>query len=421
MDEISKILFKIKTLNYQVELYYLRGELHLHYEILKEENQKIADDARKCCLIKHPGLPVRITIETTSKCNLRCRICQIKRPITGKDFPFREFKKISKEIFPILKVLHPTTIGEPFLSPYFNEMIDLLSKYSVKLDLTTNAMLLSLENIKKFLPILDDIKISIDGTNSEALEEIRIGADWRKLLKNIENLVKLRNSMDFSLKHPTITFQMTIMKSNYSQLCKMIDLAAYLGIDRVKAYHLFAFSKELNKESVMNLKEEYNKIYKNAIKRANKHKIKAFLAAPFELNNSKMFNKNIKKVPCPLLWHKFWIDINGDVLACNHPIRNIVGNVFQNSLKDIWNTPKFQELRNQENSICHNCGYRVQVSYNQPIPYDDAFLTHTGEILAAYQNKQLIKEKTFGSDWLFLWTRRTAQLPLPKDYNYFAL
>ena len=51
--------------------------------ILKEENQKIADDARKCCLIKHPGLPVRITIETTSKCNLRCRICQIKRPTTG--------------------------------------------------------------------------------------------------------------------------------------------------------------------------------------------------------------------------------------------------------------------------------------------------------------------------------------------------
>lgn len=394
-----------RTDYFQIGLYNLRGEVYMQNEmIFKRENQEIADEARKSCLIEHPGLPVWITIETTNNCNLKCRICQIKRPKLGKNFSFKLFTKISKEVFPSLKILHPTTIGEPLLSPYFNEMINLLSKYRVKLDLTTNAMLLSSEKIKKILPILDDIKISIDGANSKTLERIRIGADWRKLLKNIEKLVKLRNSMKFTSKSPTITFQMTIMKSNYKELEKMIDLAANLGIDRIKAYHLFAFSEEMNNESVMNLKEEYNKIYENAKKRAKIHNIEAFLAAPFELNNSKIFikNKNINKVPCPLLWHAFWIDINGDILPCANPTRIIMGNIHNQTIKEIWNGEPYKKLREgfkhkKIPKMCEGCGYQFEITPKTNIPYDE---------------RNFLYPYTFKPDYTYIlrWSGRTAQL-----------
>ena len=40
----------------------------------------------------------------------------------------------------------------------------------------------------------------------------------------------------------------------------MVDLAHQLGADRVKAYHMFSFSEEMNEESLMPILEEYTPI-----------------------------------------------------------------------------------------------------------------------------------------------------------------
>ena len=44
---------------------------------------------------------------------------------------------------------------------------------------------------------------------------------------------------------------MTLMKSNYRELPALVRLGAELGVHRIKAYHLFSFSAELDAESLM--------------------------------------------------------------------------------------------------------------------------------------------------------------------------
>ena len=284
----------------------------VNFQELKEKNIAIADNARENHLIQHPGLPVRITVETTNQCNFRCKMCQTHRPIIPSQFEWEDFKPIIDEIFPTLSIFHPTTIGEPFCYSYFDEMIAALNRFNIKLDLTSNGSLLTPQRSAQILPLLEDIKISIDAAEPKLLEQIQLGVNWNILMKNLKNFTDQRKKMYPTRKTgdcPTLTLQMTIMKSNLNQLPKMVDLCGKVQADRFKAYHLFAFSESMNSESCMDIPEQYNDIFQKAFSLAKKKQIPAFLAEPFQTSDVINVNSSnsINSQPCPLLWHESWI------------------------------------------------------------------------------------------------------------------
>jgi len=347
---------------------------------LKKINREMAEGAFKQILSDASFLPVRITIETTNACNLRCPMCQIHRPVIPVHFSIERIYSIAEEIFPTLRVLHPTTLGEPLCYPEFSSLIDLLRQYNVKLDLTTNGTLFTADWSALLLPLLEDVKFSVDAADPNLLQRIRPGVDWDTLFANIRDFLSLRKRM-FPQRHtgasPTCSFQMTLMKQNYLELPAMVTLASELGIDAVRAYHLLSFSDAMNHQSLIELQDEYNAIVTRTIELAQQTNIIVKLANPF-INTLNMENKawRVGKVrPCPLLWRESWIDLNGDVLPCANPSRPVMGNVFRQSFQDIWNGPGYRKLRQSFTTgeflpMCRGCGYCRSIPRDLPVPYD---------------------------------------------------
>jgi radical SAM protein with 4Fe4S-binding SPASM domain len=314
--------------------------------------------------------PVKLTIQTTEKCNLRCIMCRYKRPINGlMEMPYELYKKVASEVLPYLIEIHPTNIGEPLCTSWFPRLCQDLKEFGVLLDLTTNGTLLDRKILLTLLPILSDIKISIDGADKDTFENIRRGAKFKRVLANIEQAVELREELELS-NEPTITIQMTLMRSNFQQLPKMVELAQSLGIDRVKAYHIFSFEASMDREVIID--EEYNEIRKKTIACGKQNRIDLEIA---ESASGSSLEVLIGRA-CPLLWAESFIDVNGDVYPCHSHGGDRAGTIISNRFLDIWNSGFYTNLRNCVKNgnpawHCSGCGMNYErKDENQAVPYD---------------------------------------------------
>jgi radical SAM protein with 4Fe4S-binding SPASM domain len=83
----------------------------------------------------------RVYIEITNICNLQCSFC----PVVERDkqiMPTGLFEKVIKEIAPLTEQVCLHLMGEPLAHPEFPKIIELCEKENVKINLTTNGILL---------------------------------------------------------------------------------------------------------------------------------------------------------------------------------------------------------------------------------------------------------------------------------------
>ena len=94
----------------------------------------------------------KIYIEITNVCNLKCSFCPVStRP---KEFmSVDNFEKIIKKIHKYTKLVCLHVKGEPLLHPNLDKFLDVLEKYNMKANITTNGTL-----IKEKLEVLKNSK-----------------------------------------------------------------------------------------------------------------------------------------------------------------------------------------------------------------------------------------------------------------------
>ena len=124
---------------------------------------------------------IKVGLELTSKCNLRCGMCPLpvlRRPYEDMVWPMVE--KAEREIHGAglkLKWLHE--MGEPLLYARIDDAIRLFPEAS----LSTNGLVLTEEIGAKLLASpLKRIRICVDSVNPEVYPQLRTGGDFDKLL-----------------------------------------------------------------------------------------------------------------------------------------------------------------------------------------------------------------------------------------------
>jgi MoaA/NifB/PqqE/SkfB family radical SAM enzyme len=124
---------------------------------------------------------IKVGLELTSKCNLRCGMCPLpvlRRPY--EDMPWPLVEKAEREIHGAglrLKWLHE--MGEPLLYPRIDDAIRLFPEAS----LSTNGLVLTPEIGAKLLASpLKRIRICVDSVNPEVYPQLRTGGDFHKLV-----------------------------------------------------------------------------------------------------------------------------------------------------------------------------------------------------------------------------------------------
>jgi MoaA/NifB/PqqE/SkfB family radical SAM enzyme len=124
---------------------------------------------------------IKVGLELTSKCNLRCGMCPLpvlRRPYEDMEWPLVE--KAEREIHGMglkLKWLHE--MGEPLLYSRIDDAIRLFPEAS----LSTNGLVLTPEIGAKLLATpLRRIRICVDSINPKVYPQLRTGGDFDKLV-----------------------------------------------------------------------------------------------------------------------------------------------------------------------------------------------------------------------------------------------
>ena len=290
------------------------------------------------------GVPISITFEPTTSCNLRCPECpsgkrEFTRP-TGmlqNDF----FKSTIDELYKEISYLIFYFQGEPFLNPNFLDMVKYASAKNIYTATSTNAHYLTDEAAKKTIESgLDRLIISIDGTTQETYEQYRIGGDLKKVIEGAENVVKWKKEL--RSKTPHIIFQFLVVKPNEHQIKDVEVLAKKIGVDEVR-FKTAQMYDYVNGNKLIPTIEKYSRYKKQT-------------DGTYTIKNE-MLNH------CWRLWHSTVITWDGLVVPCclDKDAQHQLGNLKTESFKKMWQGNKYQNFRSavlrsrSEIDICKNC------------------------------------------------------------------
>jgi MoaA/NifB/PqqE/SkfB family radical SAM enzyme len=196
------------------------------------------------------GLPVSISFEPTTSCNLRCPECPsglraFTRP-TGmlqQHFFINTIDQLSKDLLYLVFYFQ----GEPYLNPGFLDMVKYAAAKKIYTATSTNAHYLNDENAKRTIESgLDRLIISIDGATQDVYEQYRIGGNLGKVLEGTKNIIRWKKKL--KSKTPFIVFQFLVVKPNEHQVGDIKKLGKELGVDDVwfKTAQVYDFETDPN-------------------------------------------------------------------------------------------------------------------------------------------------------------------------------
>lgn len=297
------------------------------------------------------GLPVSISFEPTTSCNLRCPECpsglrSFSRPTGMLENDF--FRKTIDDIHGHLLYLIFYFQGEPYLNPAFLDMVKYASSKKIYTATSTNAHYLTEENARKTVESgLDRLIISIDGTSQEVYKQYRVGGNLDKVMDGAANIIKWRKKLNS--KTPFVFFQFLVVKHNEHQIEEIKRIAKEIGVDEVRFKTAQVYDYENDPNSLIPTIDKYSRYKKKA-------------DGTFVPKN-KMANR------CWKLWHANVITWDGLVVPCcfDKDALHQLGNLKNQNMSEIWQNDNYKQfraelLKSRRNiDICSNCSEGASV------------------------------------------------------------
>ena len=285
------------------------------------------------------GMPVSVSAELTNNCNLKCPEClagsgQMKRPHGFMDIEL--FRRVIEELRPYLYKINLYFQGEPMLHPLFITFIE--SCRGINSTVSTNGQFLSPENSEQLVGAgLNRLIVSVDGADQESYSAYRINGDLERVTRGLdlvaEAIARKRSKMKLEI-------QLLVNSYNEHQIPEVRILAK-----KLKASLSLKSMQILKKEDIGSWLPS-GRIFRR-----------------YEMIDGEYVIKNRMADRCARLWFNPVITWDGKVLPCcfDKDAEYIVGDLNQESFREIWNGPRYRVFRKallKDRSmigICRNC------------------------------------------------------------------
>lgn len=299
-------------------------------------------------VISNYFLPIYVQVESTTKCNLKCKLCRRTNDVNS-DMSLQLFKSIIDQFRNssfVLRRFDLTGLGEPLFHPNLVSMIKYAKKNGFRVSLTSNFTLIDKENSLDLIDSeLDYLYVSFDGASKSTFEKIRIGANFEKIVDKIRLFIKTREEL--KSKKPKLMFETTISEDNIQEVPQIVELAESLRVDGIYFFREVKLGKgdyANDSFSLINWKD------------LAKSSIEILVNQP---NESRLCDGMIG---C-------YITFDGKVLPCNRLVqlasreeysRYQLGDLNRSSLSEIWFSDSYKRFRRRlalgmASSLCKSC------------------------------------------------------------------
>lgn len=290
------------------------------------------------------GLPISISFEPTTSCNLRCPECPSGlRSFTRATGMLGQplFQNVIDQLAPTLSYLTFYFQGEPYLHPQFLDMVQYAASRNIYTATSTNAHYLKDENARLTVESgLDRLIISIDGTTQDTYQSYRVGGSLEKVIEGARNIIAWKKKLKSITPH--VMFQFLVVKPNEHQIPEVYTLAKQIGVDQVvlKTAQIYDYA---NGSDLIPEQDQYSRYRK--------------------MNDGSYTIKNSLDNHCWKMWHSCVITWDGKIVPCcfDKDAHHVLGDLTENSFEEVWNGEAYNTFRasllrsRSEIEICKNC------------------------------------------------------------------
>lgn len=295
---------------------FVHGKINLDNAVLELQANRFTIEAQP--------LPMIYQLETTSRCNLACPFCPRTTQLVAKNqrdmnavMPLDQFEIVLDKM-PWLESLELFHFGEPFMQNDIHEYIAACKQRGIYVVIASNLIPCTHKKIDlAFKSGLDFLVMDVDSLNEQKYLSMRVGADFKKLHEIVTYILsKPRAERPYCVAQ-TIMIDGT---PEYSEE-QFIEWTGGLRAEEVRYKFLDSF-----RETV---------ITKTGL-------------GPDDL--------------CREAFYGMTVHVNGNVVPCDRDWagENIMGNIFDQSVDEIWSGKKFNDFRARMKStdkpdMCKRC------------------------------------------------------------------
>jgi MoaA/NifB/PqqE/SkfB family radical SAM enzyme len=320
--------------------------------------------------------PVCLYLETTNRCNLLCTTCprtyeDLEPPA---DMSWELFTRIVDQFPGISRVvLHG--VGEPMMVKDLPRMVRYLKQRGTYVLFNTNGTLLRPKKGRELIEAgLDELRVSLDAAEAKAFKLVR-GRDWfERIVRNIRDFVELQRQS--GAPNPRLSLWLTGLRETLEQLPQFVRLAADLGVPEVHLQRLVHFPEGQGlarpESSLFERLEREESHWLTEAKR-----VAAETGVVLDASGAGEPEASLKRgggqqpwSVCRRPWTLMYFTAHGRAIPCciaPFSLRGYesftLGNAAQQSLREIWNGPGYQNFRASllsdiPPSSCASCGLR---------------------------------------------------------------
>lgn len=298
-----------------------------------------------------------IIVELSFNCNLSCSMCGFGKEFNPFDkdkfLNFENYKSLLSQIGDKTKTIRLNGRGESTIHPDFVKILNYTKEEypNLNINLFSNFSFNNQQIINALIGNKVQLFISMDSSVAEELTAIRKGANFKFIEENIKQLQALssRPFIIFTIQESNIHRVYDIAKFAFENNCHIL----YNTIRRDEGIEPFI---KLVHEQKQNISEQF-KVTSELYLNSDLQCLYPDQLAGVQLNNNQSTQTHGTMQNCPALNKELCIFYDGTITPCNMFNPYVYGNIFKQSLSEVWKSPERLEFIDsyKNHYYCQNC------------------------------------------------------------------
>ena len=301
-----------------------------------------------------PKSPFVLCMQLTTECNINCRHCSADANSENNIFPYDKLISIIDTAQKIGVKRLVFGGGEPLLYEQLFNVCEYALEQGFRVSFVTNGALVY-EMIDRFSKMLEykhsfEVGVSLDGHTPEIHGYFRPAETFYPAVEAI-NLLKNKGF--------NVSVSCVVSKGNIKTIPELLRYLLPFNLYGIR-FLPFAplgrgrdcIEEMFSPDELYGLIKEQQNWRKVFGKNISIHFPWEFLSLPPEKRQPS---------PCEAGYLRLWINSSGDIFPCSHMEDIAIGNIYRDSIGDVWNnSPVLKALRNPSllKGTCASCQYR---------------------------------------------------------------